>query len=229
MPLHSRFIEADLGKTWRIILCPTVQGRQTDGWDGEKLGERLKRQYGACETGPNGGVGAVGGSAEGKDGERFVRLVSKTSCDKSSRVVSQSGVFVFDCVAIVSLREAAGQTTPRQEDAARGWTIWAVLETHTSEDLKIFFVSELYRLKRNSHSTGWKFNPIGQRLEREKLEWKHREQLWQVRAVRTTSRRRLGSQEEADTLSTGGTEMGGLKNAGNTMEETKEDYKNKSK
>lgn len=49
-----------------------------------------------------------------------MHLVSETSCDKSSRVVSQSGVCVFDCVAIVSLREAAGQTGPRQEEAARG-------------------------------------------------------------------------------------------------------------
>lgn len=74
-----------------------------------------------------------------------------------------------------------------------------------------------------------KIQSKGQSLEREKLEWKHREQLRQVGAVRTSSRRRLCSQEDADTLRTGGTEMGGLKNAGNSMEETKEDYKNKSK
>lgn len=111
-----------------------------------------------------------------------MHLVSKRSCDKSSRVVSQNGVFVFDCVAIVSLHEAAGQTRPRQEEAARG---------HLSAGRSDLF---------------WRPTQ-----EREKLEWQHREQLRQVGAVRTTSRRRSGIQEEADTLSTGGTEMGGLK------------------
>lgn len=147
--------------------------RQADWWMGwGKSGREIKKTiWSMRDRSKRGGWGVMGGSAEGKDGEWFVRLVSKTSCDKSSRVVSQNGVCVFDCVAIVSLREAAGQTRPRQEEDTSGQSelLWRPTQVRT---WRCSSVSELDRLKRNSHSTGWKFNPRGQRLEREKPEWK---------------------------------------------------------
>lgn len=121
---HIRFIEADLGKTWRIIPCPMAQGRQTDGWEGKNR-ERLKREYGACETGPNEGrsgeLQAVSGERSGSDlCSWWVRLTVTNPAQWSVRTV----VLVFDCVMIVSQCEAARRRT--QSPQQLRW-IWAVM------------------------------------------------------------------------------------------------------
>lgn len=84
------------------------------GW--EKLEERLKREYGACETGPNEGQrgeaqgvsGRGGGWGGGRSGSDLctwrVKLTVINPAEWSVRTV----VLVFECLMIVSLCEAAG-------------------------------------------------------------------------------------------------------------------------
>lgn len=188
--------------------------RQADWWMGwGKTGREIQKTiWSMRDRSKRGGWGAV---LRGKTGSDlciwWVKRAVINPAEWSVRVV-------FVCLIVWRLcpcvRRQVRQDPDRKrqpEDTSAQDNLRCSGDPHKWGPDDILSVSELERLKRNSHSTGLKFNPRGQRLEREKLEWKHGEQLRQVGAVRTTSRRRLCSQEEADTLSTGGTEMGGLK------------------
>lgn len=205
--------------------------RQADWWMGwGKTGREIQKTiWSMRDRSKRGGWGAV---LRGKTGSDlciwWVKRAVINPAEWSVRVV-------FVCLIVWRLcpcvRRQVRQDPDRKrqpEDTSAKDNLRCSGDPHKWGPDDILSVSELERLKRNSHSTGLKFNPRGQRLEREKSgnmgsnsdRWEQSGQPagggYAVRRRQTHSARAEQSWEDS-------------KNAGNTMEATKEDSKSKSK